>query len=186
MQEDERLHAAIAARFPEHLAEFVAGVHTGMRLSVQYRCQWHQVQLTRKAIDLTKTKNGSPRTVHLNADAIAAIESLRRPGQRSTDPVFPRLSDKYFDNRSWFEPALEDAGITGYTCHCNRHTFCSWLAMAGASTKEIQEAAGHKTIAMAARYSHLSPAHKLSVVERIAAAKPQNEQQAPEHALDAK
>jgi hypothetical protein len=27
--------------------------------------------------------------------------------------------------------------------------------------------AGHKTITMAARYSHLSPAHKLSVVERI-------------------
>jgi hypothetical protein len=40
--------------------------------------------------------------------------------------------------------------------------------MAGASIKEIQEAAGHKTITMSARYSHLSPAHKLSVVERIA------------------
>lgn len=39
--------------------------------------------------------------------------------------------------------------------HCNRHTFCSWLAMAGASIKEIQEAAGHKTITMSARYSHL-------------------------------
>lgn len=42
--------------------------------------------------------------------------------------------------------------------------------MAGASIKEIQEAAGHKTITMSARYSHLSPAHKLSVVERIAGA----------------
>jgi hypothetical protein len=40
--------------------------------------------------------------------------------------------------------------------------------MVGASTKEIQEAGGWKTIAMAARYAHLSPAHKLSVVERIA------------------
>jgi hypothetical protein len=40
--------------------------------------------------------------------------------------------------------------------------------MAGASTKEIQEAAGHRTITMAARYAHLSPAHRLSVVERIA------------------
>ena len=32
----------------------------------------------------------------------------------------------------------------------------------------IQEAAGHKSITMLARYSHLSPEHKLSVVERIA------------------
>jgi site-specific recombinase XerD len=63
---------------------------------------------------------------------------------------------------------MEEAGITGFVWHANRHTFCSWLAMAGASIKEIQEAAGHKTITMAARYSHLSPAHRLSVVERIA------------------
>jgi len=40
--------------------------------------------------------------------------------------------------------------------------------MAGATIKEIQEAAGHKTITMSARHSYLSPAHKLSVVERIA------------------
>jgi hypothetical protein len=39
--------------------------------------------------------------------------------------------------------------------------------MVGATIKEIQEAAGHKTITMAARYSHLSPAHTLTVVERI-------------------
>jgi site-specific recombinase XerD len=49
------------------------------------------------------------------------------------------------------------------------HTFCSWLAMAGASIEEIQEAAGHKTITMSASYSHLLPTHKLSVIERIAA-----------------
>jgi integrase len=49
--------------------------------------------------------------------------------------------------------------------HLNRHTFCSWLAI-----KEIQELAGHKTITMSARYSHLSPAHRLSVIDRIAAA----------------
>jgi hypothetical protein len=41
--------------------------------------------------------------------------------------------------------------------------------LAGATIKEIQEPAGHKMITMSARYSHLSPAHKLSVVERIAA-----------------
>ena len=49
-------------------------------------------------------------------------------------------------------------------------TFCSWLAMAGASIKEIQELTGHKTITMSARYSHLSPAHKLSAVDRITSA----------------
>lgn len=168
-EEYDQLHKLIAKRFPEHLAEFVVSVHTGMRLSEQYSCTWTQVHLDRRTIELTKTKNGSARSVHLNSDAIAALESLRRPRQHPSDPVFPREGNKgRFDTRSWFQPCLEEAGISGYVWHCNRHTFCSWLAMAGASIKEIQEAAGHKTITMSARYSHLSPAHRLSVVERIA------------------
>jgi hypothetical protein len=63
-----------------------------------------------------------------------------------------------------------EAKIIGYVWHCNRHTFCSWLAMAGATIKEIQELAGHKTVTMSARYAHLSPDHKLAVIDRIAAA----------------
>jgi integrase len=64
-------------------------------------------------------------------------------------------------------PCLVDVGIEGYVWHSNRHTFCSWLAV-----KEIQKLAGHKTITMSARYSHLSPEHRLSVIDRIAAAAP--------------
>jgi hypothetical protein len=55
------------------------------------------------------------------------------------------------------------------------------LAMAGATIKEIQELAGHKTISMSARYAHLSPDHKLSVIERISGtATKQPAEQAPE------
>ena len=42
--------------------------------------------------------------------------------------------------------------------------------MPGASIKEIQEAAGNQTIMMSTQYSHLPPAHRLSVVERFASA----------------
>src|SRR5580692_9374542 len=40
--------------------------------------------------------------------------------------------------------------------------------MAGETTIEIKEPAGHKTMSQAARYAHLSPKHKQSVVDRIA------------------
>jgi integrase len=167
-EEYDLLYKVIAKRFPEHLAEFIVSVHTGMRLSEQYTVQWMQFHPDRRTIELTKTKNGHARTVHLNADAVAAIESVKRQGQRGSDRMFPREGTQdRFDNRSWYVPCLKDAQITGAMWHTNRHTYCSWLAMAGATIKEIQEAAGHKTITMAARYSHLSPAHKLSVVERI-------------------
>lgn len=167
-EEYDRLCKVIQEKFPEHIAEFVVSVNTGMRLAEQYTCTWSQVHLERRAIDLTETKNGSARTVHLNADSLAAIESLTVAGQKPTDRVFLSAA-KDFTTRAWFPPCLQAAEIESYVWHSNRHTFCSWLAMAGASIKEIQELAGHKTITMSARYAHLSPDHKLSVIERIAA-----------------
>jgi len=38
------------------------------------------------------------------------------------------------------------------------HTFCSHLAMQGASMRGVQELVGHQSLAMTQRYSHLSPA----------------------------
>jgi site-specific recombinase XerD len=46
--------------------------------------------------------------------------------------------------------------------------------MAGATIKEIQELAGHKTISISARYAHLVPDHKLSVINRISAPASEN------------
>jgi hypothetical protein len=105
----------------------------------------------------------------VNSDVVAAIESLQCAGQRPGDTVLPLKGVKgRFDTRSWLQSCLEEAETGGYVWHSNRYIFCSWLAMAGASTKEIQEAVGYKTITMSVRHSHLSPAHRLSVVERIA------------------
>jgi hypothetical protein len=42
--------------------------------------------------------------------------------------------------------------------HILRHTFCSHLAMQGATAKAIQELAGHQDLATTQRYKHLSPA----------------------------
>jgi len=104
---------------------------------------------------LTETKNGSARNVPLNSIALDALRKQQvMVPHKPLDRVFPEAGDYC---RFWFEPAIKVAGITGYTWHCNRHTFCSWLAMAGVSIKEIQTLAGHKTITMAARYAHLSP-----------------------------
>ncbi|MGB7354404.1 MAG: site-specific integrase [Acidobacteriaceae bacterium] len=170
--EYNKLREVIARKYPgtNHVAEFIVGVHTGMRLTEQFSLRWNQVDLKRRQIDLTKTKNYSPRTVFLNASAVEALQSLQRRGQKPTDPVFPRQGRKgRFDTRSWFEPSVEEAAIPRIIWYeATRHTCGSWLAMAGASMKEIQVAMGHKTITVSARYSHLSPQHSLSVIDRIA------------------
>jgi site-specific recombinase XerC len=165
-----------SALLVEHLGEYVVVVHTGMRLSEQYTVEVGQFDRLRRAIDLDRTKNGDARTVHLNSEALAAIESVLHPRQKRSERMFPRedrskvytdRKQERFDNRSWFEVAVKEAQIPRITWHGLRHTFCSWLAMAGATTREIMEAAGHKTMSQAARYAHLSPQHTQSVVDRI-------------------
>ena len=85
---------------------------------------FRQVHLDRCTIDLTNTKEWSARTVHLNADSIAALESIRLKGQKPSDSVFQPEGSR-FDTRSWFLRCLVDTGIEGYVWHSNRHTFCS-------------------------------------------------------------
>ncbi len=60
------------------------------------------------------------------------------------------------ENRTWWFEAIKHSKIKDFRWHDLRHTFCSRLAQAGVNLKVIQEAAGHKTIAMTSRYAHLN------------------------------
>jgi site-specific recombinase XerD len=53
--------------------------------------------------------------------------------------------------------------------HILRHTFCSRLAMRGATVKSIQELAGHQHLSTTQRYMHLSPAARESAIRLLAA-----------------
>lgn len=152
---------------PDQVQAFVVSVYTGMRWGEQYSLEWSQVDFKRKIIRLTKTKNGSARNVPINSVALEALKTQQaNMPHQSSDAVFPRPGPSS-NCRWWFEPVLIETKIRDYTWHNNRHTFCSWLAMAGVSTKEIQVLAGHKTITMAARYAHLSPEATASASERL-------------------
>jgi len=61
----------------------------------------------------------------------------------------------------WMERAQRRALLlsTG-AIHILRHSFCSHVAMQGATAKAIQELASHRDLTTTQRYMHLSPAHK--------------------------
>jgi integrase len=169
--EYDRILKILKHNHPEQVPAFVVSVYTGMRWGEQFRLTWGQVDIKRKLVRLTKTKNGSARNVPLNSIALDAVETQRQNVPHGPeDMVFPRPGPSS-DTRWWFQRALAEAKITGYVWHGNRHTFCSWLAMAGVSIREIQVLAGHKTITMAARYAHLSPESSVSASERLVSAK---------------
>jgi site-specific recombinase XerD len=65
------------------------------------------------------------------------------------------------------DKVISKAKIPDFHWHDLRHTFASPLAMAGVGLRAIQDALGHKSIAMKVRYSHLAPNFLLDVVEKL-------------------
>lgn len=70
--------------------------------------------------------------------------------------------------RAPFAAALKTAQITDFHWHDLRHTAASYLAMAGTSLLEIAKVLGHRTLAMVARYSHLSPGRVVELGDLLA------------------
>ena len=80
---------------------------------------------------------------------------------------------------AWFKLVMQEARarnplLKDVTWHIFRHTYISRLVMAGVDIRTVQELAGHKSISMTIRYSHLSPDHKLSAVAKHAAFRKRN------------
>jgi len=91
-------------------------------------------------------------------------------GRNKVSPlVFPSPQNptRPWESRAAWLAVLEKAKIDDFRFHDLRHTAASYLAMNGASTNEIAEVLGHKTLAMVKRYAHLSEVHTARVVEKM-------------------
>jgi integrase len=84
-QEYQKVLAIIARDNPDQVPAFVVSIYTGMRWGEQFSLTWEQVDLKRKMIRLTTTKNGSARNVPLNSVALAALKE-----QQAKVPHDPR------------------------------------------------------------------------------------------------
>lgn len=62
---------------------------------------------------------------------------------------------------------MRNAGLEDFRFHDLRHSAASELAMNGATTMQIAEILGHKTLQMVKRYSHFSNGHTLDIVRSM-------------------
>ena len=147
---------------------FVLALSTGLRKAELMNLRWPDVDLERGRIVLHVTKNGDRRTVPLTGLGLQLLKELDRRRRLDTNLLFPGLDPKKpIDLRNAWEKALQEAGITNYRWHDNRHSCASYLAMNKASLAEIAEVLGHKTISITKRYSHLSESHTVGVVSSM-------------------
>ena len=151
-----------------HPLELTVAIGTGMRKSNQYQLRWEDCDFARRELHLPRTKNGTSHIVPMIDDvykALGELQKIQRQLHRiqaesgePTERVRMVANGRVFnisENRTWWKNALHEAKIRNFTWHDLRHTFCSRLAQAGKSLKVIQEAAGHKSISMSARYAHM-------------------------------
>ena len=172
LDEDERTRLLDACR--ESSSAFlyplvVLALSTGARHGELISLRWDQVDFERKAIVLHNTKNGERRVLALAHHALEVMEGWYRARDPKNPLVFP--SERYpaqpvQSRPAWLE-AIKQAGIQDFRFHDLRHSAASYLAMNGASTNEIAEVLGHKTLAMVKRYAHLSDVHTAGVVEKM-------------------
>jgi site-specific recombinase XerD len=171
-EEEAALRKAILRRCPTQIHALDLSLHTGMRSGEQFSLKWNQVDSDLRILSLPRTKNGTMRHIPLNSVALAALEAIRK-AQKSSEPdadVFTstRKRDAAILNpKGWFNAAILEAKVEGYTWHCNRHTFASRLVMRGINLRTIGELLGHRTVAMTMRYAHLSPAHNAAAVDSL-------------------
>jgi integrase len=156
-----------------HAIELTVALGTGMRKGNQYAMRWHEhVDLHNRAFHLppTMTKTGKAQTIPMIDDVYEALQELRSiqreiaeiqaDGKSSEKPPQRMVADgrvfNISENREWWAAALEEAKIEKFRWHDLRHTFASRLVEAGANMKVVQEACGHASITMTARYAHVS------------------------------
>lgn len=147
----------------------VLALSTGARHGELISLRWDQVDFTRQAIVLHDTKNGERRVLALAHHALEVLQDWHRARDTKTPLVFPSPRDatQPANSRPAWLDALKAAKIHDFRFHDLRHSAASYLAMNGASTNEIAEVLGHKTLAMVKRYAHLSEVHTAGVVEKM-------------------
>lgn len=157
LEEEEHLMAASSLWLREFI---VFALNTGMRQGEILNLQWQDVDFTRGTLVVMKSKNGTRRTIPLNApvyELLAAKQAATgaKKGRVFTTPRGNELKVRFLARE--FCETRDRAGIPDFRFHDLRHTFATRLVQRGIDLYKVQRLLGHKTTHMTQRYAHHSP-----------------------------
>lgn len=178
--EAEALLLALGQRSPELARIALLSLHTGLRLGEVHALRWEHVDLDNMLLQVMDTKSGRNRAALLTE---RAADALRTQFDRTGGPglVFPGRNGKQrTDVSDTWARVVQALGLNRDVAdrrqhvvfHTLRHTYASWLAIAGVSLHEIAALLGHSTEAMTRRYAHLCPEGLRRSINRVAALGP--------------
>lgn len=156
-KEEERLLTASSPWLQEIIG---FALNTGMRQGEILNLQWQDVDFARGLLMVMKSKNGTRRTIPLNARVYELLAAKQATTGTTHAPVFmtPRGNELQVRFLVWeFCEARDRAGIPDFRFHDMRHTFATRLVQRGVDLYKVQRLLGHKTGTMTQRYAHHSP-----------------------------
>lgn len=184
LSEDERVRLLGSCKksdYPFLYLIVVLALSTGMRKEELLSLTWNDVDLNSGILILKKTKNKERRRVSVRGLALDLLRKHSKIRQIDSDFLFPGekrspardnivsidAHKRHYDIRKPWQRALKVARIDDFVFHDLRHCCASYLAMNGATSLEIAEVLGHKTLDVVKRYAHLSESHTAKVVENM-------------------
>ena len=165
IDEAKRLLAELKVRSNTVYGMTLLSLQTGMRLSEISELRWEHVDMDGGRINIVDSKNTESRVLHMTDLIRAYLGTIKK----DMGLVFSSRDGEIIDDLSkTFMRVVEilelNKGVTDrrykISFHSLRHTFASWLAIAGTPILTIKELMGHKTLAITAWYAKLSPDHK--------------------------
>lgn len=151
-------------------------ISTGMRKSELEYLLWKDIDLGRRKIYIRQKPNWQPKTgereIPISDDLHEVLSKHKKKNRKATkdDYVFNIVENDRSHNmlRNELIKIAETAEIEDFTkVHTLRHTFASHLVMAGVDLPTVQKLMGHSDIETTMIYSHLSPDHLSSAVNKL-------------------
>ncbi len=186
-EEAERFLKHVQQEDPEHYDIYSLLLHTGMRLGEVRHLAWQNVDFKNRVIHirpfefmnpLTQKKTfWSAKSKHDRGkreipidDIVLEILERRRKGSKDVFVFAP-----YTDPGKWNKKIrllimryMKAIGIPEFTRpHWLRHTFISWLAMAGKPKESIMDIVGHVEEDTFERYRHTTKEHRASLLDAV-------------------
>jgi len=165
--------------YGDHLTPVVLlALNTGMRRGEILGLTWRAVDFGNGVITVAGeqdksgsggSKSGKTRHIPMTAVARSTLEDWRdqQPRIWPAGLMFPGKGGKRMTTlKTAFTRILKDAGISDFRFHDCRHHFCSMLVQRGVPLAKVRDLAGHSTIQLTERYSHLAP-HDLADAIRV-------------------
>jgi integrase len=124
------------------------------------------VDLVRHTAWLNHTKNGTPRGVPLNHDAVNVLEEQTGKHKQFCFTYCGQPISSGVSRRAW-RNAVTKAGLGDLRFHDLRHTWASWHRQMGTSCDELKELGGWKSRSMVDRYAKFATEHLAAAASRI-------------------